>query len=440
MIPKSFGLLLYLKKQHGDKKVNRPIYLRITVDGVLKEMSIKRSWDPARWNSKIGRAIVSKLTAGLLSASKQKQPPTPDDEAQALNAYLDTLQAKVHEARHQLLMGGKSITAEAVGKIVQGKESNGGPPHLLLEIFQYHNDQVKTLIGKEYSKGTLTKFNTVLKHTRSFLQWKYKLDDIDIQKLDYEFAAELEFWYKSVQHCDHNTTMKYIACVKKMAIRALRNGWLQRDPFIGFNLALREIEREALSSEELETMTGKNFATDRLAQVRDIFLFSCFTGLAYADLQKLKRSEISTGIDGGKWIFTRRQKTDTASRIPILPMAEEILRRYADHPQCKAKDNVLPILSNQKMNAYLKEIADCCGITKRLTFHIARHTFATTITLSNGVPIETVSKMLGHRNLKTTQHYAKILDKKVSQDMQALKEKLLAKPIAPLKEGRRQPG
>ena len=440
MIPKSFGLLFYLKKQHGDKKVNRPIYLRITVDGVLKEMSIKRSWDPARWNPKIGRATVSKFTAGRRSASNQTRPPIPDEEAEALNAYLDTLQAKVHEARHQLLMGGKSITAEAVGNIVQGRESSGERPHLLLEIFQYHNDQVKTLIGKEYAKGTLTKFSTVLRHTRTFLQWKYKADDIDIRKLDYEFITGLEFWYKSIQHCDHNTTMKYIACVKKMAIRALRNGWLQRDPFIGFNLALREVEREALTAEELETMADKNFGTDRLAHVRDIFLFSCFTGLAYADLQKLRRPEISTGIDGGKWIFTRRQNTDTASRIPILPMAQEIIDRYADHPQCKAKDKVLPILSNQKMNAYLKEIADCCGITKRLTFHIARHTFATTITLSNGVPIETVSKMLGHRNLKTTQHYAKILDRKVSQDMQALKEKLLAKPIAPVKEGRRQPG
>jgi site-specific recombinase XerD len=185
-------------------------------------------------------------------------------------------------------------------------------------------------------------------------------------------------------------------------------------------------------------MAAKLFVTDRLTQVRDIFLFSCYTGLAYSDVQKLRRSEISTGIDGGKGIFTRRQKTDTASRIPILPMAEAILLRYADHPQCKAKDRVLPILSNQKMNAYLKEIADCCGITKRLTFHIARHTFATTITLSNGVPIETVSKMLGHRNLKTTQHYAKILDRKVSQDMQALKEKLLVKSITPHIEAHQQ--
>jgi site-specific recombinase XerD len=440
MIPKSFGLLFYLKKQHGDKKVYRPIYLRITVDGVMKEVSIKRAWDPKRWDPKAGRAIVANPPTGRRSASKQVQPMTPDDEAQALNAYLDTLQAKVHEARHRLLMNGKPITASSVSNIVQGKEAEGERPHLLLEIFQYHNDQVKALVGKEYSKGTLTKFNSVLRHTRAFLQWKYKADDIDIRKLDFEFVTELEFWYKTVRHCDHNTTMKYIACVKKMAIRALRNGWLMRDPFMGFNLALREVEREALTPEELETMAGKNFAMNRLAQVRDIFLFSCYTGLAYADLQKLKRSEISTGIDGGKWIFTRRQKTDTPSRIPLLPMAETILVRYAGHPQCLAKDRVLPILSNQKMNAYLKEIADCCGITKRLTFHIARHTFATTITLSNGVPIETVSKMLGHRNLKTTQHYAKILDRKVSQDMQALKEKLAAKAIAPVKEGRHQPG
>ncbi|HEY4831946.1 MAG TPA: site-specific integrase [Waddliaceae bacterium] len=236
--------------------------------------------------------------------------------------------AKVHEARHQLIMSGKPVTAEAVRNIIQGQETSGERPHLLLEIFQYHNDQVKALVGKEFSKGTMTKFNTVLKHTRAFLQWKYKADDIDIRKPDYEFITELEFWYKSVQHVEHNATMKYIACVKKMAIRALRNGWLQRDPFMGFNMALREVEREALTAEELEHMANKSFVVQRISQVRDIFLFSCFTGLAYADLQKLKRSEISTGIDGGKWIFTRRQKADTASRIPLLPMAQQILERY----------------------------------------------------------------------------------------------------------------
>jgi site-specific recombinase XerD len=428
MISKSFGLLFYLKKQHGDTKVHRPIYLRITVDGVMKEMSIHRAWDPKRWNPAAGRPILPKAITGRKAASPA---PQPSNEAHTLNAFLDTLQAKVHEARHQLLMSGKPVTAETVRNFVQGREASGERPHLLLEIFQYHNDQVKALVGKEFSKGTLTKFNTVLKHTRAFLQWKYKVDDINIRKLDYEFITELEFWYKSIQHVEHNTTMKYIACVKKMAIRALRNGWLQCDPFMGFNMALREVEREALTVEELERVTVKSFATERLSQVRDIFLFSCFTGLAYADLQKLKRAEITTGIDGGKWIFTRRQKTDTPSRIPLLPVAQQILEKYWDHPLCREKDKVLPILSNQKMNQYLKEIADVCQIDKYLTFHIARHTFATTITLSNGVPIETVSKMLGHRNLKTTQHYAKILDRKVSNDMQALKERLSAQSAIP---------
>ena len=208
MISKSFGLLFYLKKQHGDTKVHWPIYLRITVDGVMKEMSIHRSWDPTKWNAKAGRAVLPKAFTGRKSASSA---PPLGNEAHTLNAYLDTLQAKVHVARHQLLMSGKAVTAEAVRNFVQGREASGERPHLLLEIFQYHNDQVKALVGKEFSKGRLTKFNTVFKHTRSFLQWKYKLDDLDIRKLDYEFITEQEFWYKSVQHVEHNTTMKYIA-------------------------------------------------------------------------------------------------------------------------------------------------------------------------------------------------------------------------------------
>jgi integrase len=186
----------------------------------------------------------------------------------------------------------------------------------------------------------------------------------------------------------------------------------------------KKVERHALSSEELQALREKEFSIDRLKLVRDIFLFSCYTGLVYADVQKLKRSEITIGVGGGKWIFANRQKTKTLSRIPILPKSLEILGRYADRPQCLMTDRILPVLSNQKMNAYLKEIGDLCGIRKDLTYHIARHTFATTITLSNGVPIETVSKMLGHKNLRTTQHHAKILDHKISTDMKGLMEKL----------------
>ena len=199
-----------------------------------------------------------------------------------------------------------------------------------------------------------------------------------------------------------------------------------RDPFFGFKMSMEEVEIYALSKEELKALSDKEFLCERLDQVKDIFLFCCFTGLAYVDIKKLKRSEIVLGIDEEKWIFTTRQKTGTASRIPILPTAQRIMEKYENHIQCLNDNRLLPVLSNQKMNAYLKEIADVCNINKKLTFHIARHTFATTVTLSNGVPIETVSKMLGHKNLRTTQHYAKILDRKVSEDMQQLKNKLLS--------------
>ena len=203
----------------------------------------------------------------------------------------------------------------------------------------------------------------------------------------------------------------------------MKNAWLLRDPFLGYKLTKREIDRHFLTEEDLQLIASKDFAVSRLSQVRDIFLFCCYTGLAYADVKKLKRNEIAVGIDGEKWIFTHRQKTETPTRLPLLPSALEILERYKNHPQCDNTGQMLPVLANQKMNAYLKEIADVCGITKKLTMHIARHTFATTVTLTNGVPIETVGKMLGHRNLKTTQHYAKILDLKVSKDMKALRSK-----------------
>jgi integrase len=204
----------------------------------------------------------------------------------------------------------------------------------------------------------------------------------------------------------------------------LASGWITVNPFLNYKIKIKKVDRPFLSKEELEMMASKKFVSARLEQVRDIFLFSCYTGLACIDVQTLKRSEIIKGFDGEQWIFTSRQKTDTPSRIPLLPYALGVIDKYRDHPQCEGENRLLPILSNQKMNAYLKEIADLCGINKDLTFHIARHTFATTVTLLNGVPIESVSKMLGHTNIKTTQHYARILDLKVSEDMGVLRKKL----------------
>jgi site-specific recombinase XerD len=344
------------------------------------------------------------------------------NEARQLNLYLDTLTGKVLKLERELVQDGKPITIDSFREKWLGLADK---PRMLLELFQQHNDQIAALIqvGQDFAPGTLERYKTARDHTLSFLQWKYKINDIDIKRLDFEFASQFEFWLKTVRRCNHNTTMKYIGNLKKIINSCIKKGWLQKDPFLGFKMTKQEVYRVALTEEDLRVISARQFGSERLNHVKDIFLFCCFTGLAYADVKKLKRTEISRGIDGEYWIFTNRQKTDTRSRIPLLPQAIAIMEKYRDYPTCENSGLVLPVLSNQKMNAYLQEIGDLCEIGKHLTFHIARHTFATTVTLSNGVPIESVSMMLGHRNLKTTEHYAKVLDGKISHDMLLLKKK-----------------
>lgn len=290
---------------------------------------------------------------------------------------------------------------------------------MLLEIFQEHNDQVENLIGKDFAYGTFERYRTAKKHVEEYILKEYRLKDIPVKNVDHSFITGFEYFLKTKRKCSHNTAVKYITNFKKIIRIAIANNWINRDPFLHWKAKLKIVDREFLSEDEIQKLIQKKFQTDRLDLVKDIFLFSCFTGLAYADVKKLSENNLVIGIDGNKWIKVNRTKTDSRTNIPLLPTALEIIKKYSYRPDASAK--LLPILTNQKMNAYLKEIGDICKIKKNLTFHLARHTFATTITLSNGVPIESVSKMLGHKNLKTTQHYAKILDQKVSQDMLALR-------------------
>jgi site-specific recombinase XerD len=218
--------------------------------------------------------------------------------------------------------------------------------------------------------------------------------------------------------------VKYLGNFKKIVLACVKKKWLASDPFVDFKFKKNKVKKLALSSAELRRLEEKTFSIDRISQVRDIFLFSCYTGLAYIDAKQLKSSDIGPGVDGELWILSSRQKTDGETNIPLLPKALEILATYRYHPQCQNSGTVLPMLSNQKMNSYLKEIADLCGIEKPLTYHIARHTFATTVTLVNKVPIETVSKLFGHASIKQTQDYAKIVEEKISEDMKALKRRL----------------
>lgn len=255
------------------------------------------------------------------------------------------------------------------------------------------------------------------------------MSDIEITKINHAFISDYEFYLRSVRNCANNTAVKYIKNFSKIIKICLANDWLDKNPFANYKSKVKEVERVYLTEDEIQTIIEKDLKNDRLSLVRDIFLFSCFTGLAYIDVKNLTKFHISIGIDDEKWIFTHRQKTESTSKIPILPVTQMVIDKYENHPQCVGESKLLPILSNQKMNAYLKEIAGICKIDKELTFHIARHTFATTVTLTNGVPIESVSKMLGHKNLRTTQHYAKVLDKKVSDDMKILKNKFTSKNL-----------
>lgn len=396
-------LHFYAKSTKANAAGLLPIYVRLTVDGNRMEFSTKKFIDSTKWSPE-----MSKMKGNT-------------ENARSLNEYLDLMRSKIFDIQMELIHRNEPLTIEVFKNRLLGIHER---EHMLIPIFDEHNRKVEELLGLEYAPGTLERYKTSLKHTKDFLLWKYNVSDIEINKIDHPFITEYEFYLRSVRKCANNTAVKYIKNFKKIIKICISNGWLDKDPFANYKSKIREVERDYLTQEEVQDIYSKVFVTERLNLVKDIFVFSCFTGLAYIDVKNLTVSNISMGIDGGKWIFTHRQKTETASRIPLLPIPEEIILKYADHPQCINEDKLLPVLTNQKMNSYLKEIADVCGIKKDLTFHIARHTFATTVTLTNGVPIESVSKMLGHKSIKTTQHYAKILDKKVSDDMDLLKSKL----------------
>ncbi len=394
--------ILFFVRNNRIKNGEVPLYLRITLDGRRAEASVSRKVKLSLWNASAGKANGN------------------TGDSQVLNRYLNKVENDVYKSYQTLLDQNTPFGSKQVLDLYLGKQEKH---KMLLEIFQEHNDKVKCLIGIDFAKGTLERYRTAKMHVEDYINKKYKSKDIPVEAVDHKFIAGLEYYLKTDRKCGHNSTIKYITNFKKIIRIAYSHEWIKRDPFVNWKGTLKIVDREFLTNEEIQGMIELEINNERLDLVKDIFLFCCYTGLSYADVKKLAQDDLVIGIDGNKWIKINRTKTKTRSSIPILPTAEDILDKYSSHPDLGVK-RVLPVLSNQKMNAYLKEIGDLCGINKNLTFHLARHTFATTVTLSNGVPIESVSKMLGHKNLQTTQHYAKILDRKVSDDMAALRERM----------------
>ena len=398
----SLSILFFIKKSKVNSLGKTSIFLRITLDGARCEFSVHRQIHPDYWNSR------TQLVLGNSA------------EAQEINRHLSVIKNKVYSIQQNFERENSSYSASDIRDVLLGKDKT---KKMLLEIFQEHNNKVESLIGTDFAAGTAERYRTCKKHVESYIKQKYKRNDIPVQEVDHNFITGLEYYLKTTRKCAHNSAIKYITNFKKIIRIAHANDWIDKDPFLHWKAKLKIVEREFLTEDEIQKIINLDLRMERLDQVRDIFIFCCFTGLAYADVKKLKRNDITVGSDGEEWVKTKRSKTDIRSNIPILPIAKTIIEKYKDNAPLKEKNLVLPVLSNQKMNAYIKEIATLAGISKNLTFHLARHTFATTVTLTNGVPIESVSKMLGHTNLKTTQHYAKILDMKVSRDMALLRSK-----------------
>ncbi|MDP3912164.1 MAG: site-specific integrase [Bacteroidota bacterium] len=387
-----------------------PIYARITVNSKRCEVSIKRKISIDSWNSGKGMA----------------KPST--NENKQLNSYLEQIRKMVVESYQDLVLSKQVITTEAIKNKFLGLDISD---MTLCKLIDYHNTN-----GKESLRwGTLKNYFTTQKYIILFLKEKYKTSDIYLKSLNYKFLVDFEYFLRKHSPVDHqrpmenNTVMKHIERLRKMIKLAIRYEWLEKDPFIAFKQKFHRFERGYLSEGELKIIEEKEFSIARLQHVKDLFIFSCYTGLSYIDLIHLSPENIQIGIDKKFWLFTSREKTDNPVRIPILPVAMDIISKYKTDPKALVYNRLFPPISNQKLNSYLKEIADICQITKNFTFHLARHTFATTVTLTNGVPIESVSKMLGHSKISTTQIYAKVVEKKLGEDMEKLKERLNEKRV-----------
>jgi len=403
----TFGVAFYLKKQKTTQAGKSPIYARITVNGKRIEISVKRSIEENNWNA----------TKGMAKGSRE--------ETVKLNKYLDQFKAGIIDSYQQLLLQKKFITTELLKEKVTGRDQD---EFTLCKLMEYHNSEQ----GQLLEPGTMKNYYTTQKYIKEFIKERFKTSDKYLSELSYKFITDFEYYLrnrtpeKGQKALNNNGLMKHIERFCKIINLAVRLEWIDRNPFHAYQLKFDKVEREYLTKDELARIEAKKFNIVRLQVVQDLFIFSCYTGLAYIDVFNLTPANLIEKSENNIWIATNRQKTNEPVRVPLLPKALAIVEKYKGHPQALAEGKVLPTLSNQKLNSYLKEIADTCDITKPLTFHIARHTFATTVTLTNGVPIETVSKLLGHSKLTTTQIYAKVIESKINDDMAILCAKLQA--------------
>jgi site-specific recombinase XerD len=395
-VKSTFSVSFFLKRNAQKANGNMPVIARITINGEVAQFSAKLEIAPESWSIQLGRAI-----------GKSK-------ETVQINSVLDGIKAKIQSHYHSLLAGGKSVTSDILKNSFLGIDDSY---ETILAIFDKHNTDFKKLVGVDKSHSTYKKYLLARQRVAEFMKFRYKVADMQLRNLDLMFVKDYEVFLKTECRLSHNVAAKMIQNLKKMVIFAHNTGIIQHYPFTGYVISLKKVDKGYLSEQELTNIIKKQFDCLRLEHVKDIFLFACYTGLAYIDIANLKEDNIRQSFDGNMWLIGKRGKTGVSYNVPLFNIPLMIIEKY------KGKilnGKLLPVISNQKLNSYLKEIADVCGITMNLTFHIARHTFATTVTLGNGVSIESVSGMLGHSNIRTTQIYARITNEKIRKDTQFL--------------------
>lgn len=389
-----------LKRSKSRSDGKFPLYLRCTMSGLRFETSTGFFLEKSSW-----------IESAQLADGKS-------EEIKVINNRITKIRTKIQDIYNQLDSLGEPFDVFSIRDRFLGVSNGLG----FLEIFDSIIEDVEATLGNDYSPLTLKQYRTVRKRFEEFLQKKEKRKDISVMWFDFKLIKSFDVYLKSTYRVASNTAFCYHKIIKKVLNQAVAMNYLLRNPYSSFKFSRSDGHRDFLTLQEVQKIHNKELAIPRMQLVRDIFVFACYTGLSYVDISKLNSRNIQKGNDGNNWIILDRTKTESRCRIPILPVAQQIMLKYKEHPVVCSSNKILPVLSNQKMNSYLKELADVCGISKNLSMHVARHTFATSITLSNGVPIETVSKMLGHTSLKTTQIYARIVDTKIAADMKKLVE------------------
>ena len=402
----TFAVIFIIQKGKIREDGTVPIVARITVNGEMVHFATRMYIHPDRWQPKDYR------TAGKTKEEKQ------------INEMLEELRVLIRRKYDEMLRREEVITAGKLKNAITGLDQNATT--LLQVCDRFIEDYTDLLKTEQCCRETYLRYKLTRNRLAEFMQARYRLPDMAVKELHPRFATDFDRWLRMNYRLTNNSTMKLMRQLKTMLHVGYLNGWLKNDPLAGYKLHFEKVDRGYLTDEELDRLANKIFAMKRLEVIRDLFLFSCYTGLAYIDLKHLSADMLRRWPDGNLWIDTKRQKTDVPVHVRLLDVPIRLIEKYDGTTEGGL---LFPVPSNQKVNSYLKEIASVCGIDKDLTFHMARHTFATTVTLANGVPIETVSKMLGHTNIQTTQIYARVIDTKINNDMELLAGKLNAKAM-----------